>query len=100
MAHKGSGDGLASGEREAGRDGRTDRIAGRGGHLGLEDLVTQGRASHRDIGALEGAERGAGSGVAVQHGGGCHDFSRLSGQQVTAEEKLRVRPDHGVDSRN
>lgn len=69
MAHQGAGHGLVSGEREARGDSRADRIAGRGGQLGLEHGVTQSRASDRGIGAREGPESRASGGSAVYHGG-------------------------------
>lgn len=77
VAHKSGGNRLVSGEREA-RDGGTEQIAGRRGHLGLADLVAQSGASHGGIGARECAERGAGGGVTV-HGGEIYSFSWLSG---------------------
>ena len=78
VAHKGGGNRLVSGKREARRGGRTEQSAGRRGHLGLADLVAQSGASHGGIGARESAERRAGSGVAV-HGGGVYSFSLSSG---------------------
>jgi hypothetical protein len=96
-AHESGGNGLVGSKREA-RRGRTDRIAGRRGHLSLEDLVAQRRASHGGIGAREGAERRAGSEVAVQHGGD----TAFRGRRVSkiGEEKPRVRPDCRINPPN
>lgn len=70
VAHKRSGNGLVSSEREAGLDRWADRAGGRG-QRGLEDRVDQGRASHRGIRARDSPENRAGGGGTVQHGGGC-----------------------------
>lgn len=78
VTDQGSGDGLVSSQGKAGLDGRADGAGGRS-QLGLEDRVGDGRASDRGIGVGEGAERGAGSDVTVQHGGGRYSFSCVVG---------------------
>lgn len=99
VAHKSGGNRLVSGEREARRDGGTEQIAGRRGHLGLADLVAQSGASHGGIGARECAERRAGGGVAV-HGGKIIQLFVVVGLARRRKEKPRVRPDSSVNSPN
>lgn len=100
VAHKSGGNRLVSGEREARRDGGTEQIAGRRGHLGLADLVAQTGASHGGIGARECAERRAGGGVAVHGGEEIYSFCVVVGLASRRKEKPRVRPDSSVNSPN